>query len=214
MLIVTQKGRNKLPPGVDRTRLEVRVFSVIFITVNFSLASHHTTQFSLFALLSFTEAPVTWWIPGCLWNVHPGIWPPFSMEEKRPEEESVSLLVVSQKVSHKHCHVCTSLARTLDTAENKDWDMQNVLEPAKKKSSPDCSYVKQSQPTLWSLYQFQLCLDFSRVTNFASSLLCVLSKARIIYTDINAASRLQVDLNCAGNLADQIFAEISPDGPV
>jgi len=34
MLIVTHRGRNKLPPGVDRTRLEVKiVFAHYFIVL-------------------------------------------------------------------------------------------------------------------------------------------------------------------------------------
>lgn len=151
------------------------------------------------------------------------------MEEKRPEEESVSLLVVrdlskhvSQTLSRLHFawEDTYNGSNSRKQRKDEDWDMRNVLEPAKKKIKSHfqlqlCQTIISD--SLISLYQSQLCRDFSRVTNFASSILCVLSKAIIIYTDINAASRLKVDMKCAGNLADQIFAESyshkCPDGP-
>lgn len=155
MLIVTHKGRTQLPPGVDRTRLEVRVFSFHVPLFYFSVTSH---SFSLFKTFFFAEAPVTWWIPGCVQNVHRGIWPPFSMEEKRPEEKSVSLLVVRENTVTSALRFGRHLQQKLQRKTKKGWGLGGEFEPAKKDNQWSsystcpifyCSYLKQSYPNLW-----------------------------------------------------------------
>lgn len=68
-LIVTHRGRCKLPPGVDRTRLEVRTRDRVCVMVCLSTACMHVTLRSEDTSLSVTESGAnspTWigtWCP-------------------------------------------------------------------------------------------------------------------------------------------------------